>query len=85
VSAAPAALRHEPISVGDESTVVAEFVSDESRETAYQSEAELEATLIELLQGQAYEYVRAPSESALVANLRTQLETLNAMEFSDND
>ena len=40
---------------------------------------------IELLQGQAYEYLRIPSESALIANLRTQLEALNAIEFSEDE
>ena len=60
MSEAPAAPRYEPISVGDQSTVVAEFVPDGSRETAYQSEAELEAAFIELLQSQAYEYLRDP-------------------------
>jgi type I restriction enzyme R subunit len=85
MSEAPPAPRYEPISVGDQSTVVAEFIPEGSRETAYQSEAELEATFIKLLRSQAYEYLRIPSESALVANLRTQLETLNAMEFSDDE
>jgi type I restriction enzyme, R subunit len=83
MSKAPTAPHYEPISVGDQSTVVAEFVPDSSRATAYQSEAELEAAFIELLRSQAYEYLRIPSESALVANLRAQLEALNAIEFSD--
>ena len=51
----------------------------------YQSEAELEAAFIELLQGQAYEYLPIPSESALVANLRAQLEALNEIEFTDDE
>jgi type I restriction enzyme, R subunit len=85
MSEAPAAPRYEPISVGDQSTVVAEFLQDDSRETAYQSEAGLEAAFIELLQSQAYEYLRVPTEFALVANLRTQLEALNAIEFSDDE
>jgi type I restriction enzyme R subunit len=85
MSEAPAAVRYEPISVGDESTVVAEFVDDASRETAYQSEAALEAAFIGLLQSQAYEYLRVPSEAALVANLRAQLEALNGIEFSDEE
>ena len=80
---APEAPRYEPISVGDQSTVVAEFNPDGARETAYQSEAELEAAFIELLRSQAYEYLPIPSESALLANLRAQLEALNAIEFSD--
>src|SRR5207237_10915813 len=82
---APAATRYEPISVGDQSTVVAEFTNDGSRETAYQGEAELEAVFIELLRGQAYEYLRLPSESTLVANLRAQLEALNGIEFGDDE
>jgi type I restriction enzyme R subunit len=82
---APAAPRYEPISVGDQSTVVAEFVTDASRETAYQSEAELEAAFVELLQSQAYDYLRVASESALVANLRAQLEALNAIEFTEEE
>jgi type I restriction enzyme R subunit len=85
MSEAPAAVRYEPISVGDQSTVVAEFVPDAPGETAYQSEAALEAEFIGLLQSQAYEYLRVPSESALVANLRAQLEALNALEFSDSE
>jgi type I restriction enzyme R subunit len=82
---APAAPRYEPISVGEKSTVVAEFTSECERETSYQSEAALEAEFIGLLQSQAYEYLRVPSESALVANLRTQLEVLNGIEFSDEE
>ena len=85
MSEAPAAPHYEPISVGDQSTVVAEFVPESDRATAYQSEAELEAAFIELLHSQAYEYLRIPSESALVANLRAQLEALNGLEFSDEE
>ena len=85
MSETPAAPRYEPISVGDQSTVVAEFLPDNSRETAYQSEAALEAAFIELLRSQAYEYLRIPSEYALVANLRAQLEALNAIEFSEDE
>lgn len=62
MSEAPAAPRYEPISVGDQSTVVAEFVQDDSRETAYQSEAELEAAFIQLLQGQAHHRLRQDAD-----------------------
>jgi type I restriction enzyme R subunit len=85
MSEAPAAPRYEPISVGDQSTVVAEFVPDAARETGYQSEAELEAAFIELLQSQAYEHLRIGSDAALVANLRAQLEALNGIELSDSE
>jgi type I restriction enzyme R subunit len=79
----PSPPRYEPIALNPESTVVAEFVSDASKETRYQSEAELELAFIELLRSQAYEYVRITSTSALEANLRAQLETLNKLEFTD--
>lgn len=81
---APGTATHfEPISISSESTVVAEFVPDPSKETSHQSEAELEAEFIKLLQGQAYEYLTITSAVALEANLRTQLEALNKLEFTD--
>ncbi|NMR20662.1 type I restriction endonuclease subunit R [Cellulomonas fimi] len=82
MSEAPA--RHfEPIALSSESTVVAEFVADQRAEHGYQSESELEAAFIELLREQAYEHLPITSEAQLVANLRTQLEALNHIAFSD--
>lgn len=81
---APGSATHfEPIAVSDESTVVAEFVPEPAKESAYQSEAALEAAFIELLEGQAYGYLPITSTSALEANLRAQLAALNKIEFSD--
>ena len=77
------ARRYDPIAVSSESTVVAEYVPDVSGASAYQSEAALEQELIRLLQSQAYEYLPITSEAELVTNLRTQLETLNQIAFSD--
>jgi type I restriction enzyme R subunit len=82
MSEAPAK-RFDPIAVSIENTVVAEFVSDASSASAYQSEAELEREFIRLLQSQAYEYLPITSEAQLVANLRKQLEALNNIQFSD--
>ncbi|MEC5193308.1 MULTISPECIES: type I restriction endonuclease subunit R [unclassified Arthrobacter] len=75
--------KYDPIAVSNESTVVAEYVADPSAEAAYQSEADLERELIRLLQSQAYEYLPVTSEVQLVANLRTQLQALNSVIFSD--
>ena len=75
--------RIEPIALSNESTVVAEFLPDRVRETAYQSEAELEKAFIKQLQLQAYEYLPITSEADLTANLRRQLERLNKFDFSD--
>ncbi|MCY4204529.1 MAG: type I restriction endonuclease subunit R [Bacteroidetes bacterium] len=73
----------EPIAVSGESTVVAEFLPDGARETAYQSEAELERKFIEQLQSQAYEYLDITTEKELIVNLRSQIEKLNKFKFSD--
>ncbi|MCP5445324.1 MAG: type I restriction endonuclease subunit R, partial [Chromatiaceae bacterium] len=75
--------RYEPIALSNESTVVAEFLPEGVRETAYQSEAELEKAFIKQLQLQAYGYLPITSEADLIANLRLQLEKLNKLEFSD--
>ncbi|MGP5703176.1 type I restriction endonuclease subunit R [Glutamicibacter arilaitensis] len=79
------ARKYDTIAVSNESTVVAEFLSDSTKETAYQSEAQLEREFIGLLEGQAYEYVQLTSEEHLVTNLRTQLEALNRFTFSDTE
>ncbi|MEL0626623.1 type I restriction endonuclease subunit R [Salinibacterium amurskyense] len=77
--------KYDPIALSAESTVVAEYVPDAKLETAYQSEADLERELIRLLQSQAYEYLPITSEAQIVANLRTQLEALNGMTFSETE
>jgi type I restriction enzyme R subunit len=84
-SEAKGVARYEPISVSDESTVVAEYLFDPSRETKYQSEAELEAAFIDLLQGQAYQYLSISDEDTLMSNLRVQLEMLNVVKFTDGE
>ncbi|MHA7177944.1 type I restriction endonuclease subunit R [Arthrobacter sp. Sr24] len=75
--------KYDPIAVSNESTVVSEYVPDAKAEASYQSEADLERELIRLLQSQAYEYLPITSEEQLVANVRTQLEVLNGITFSD--
>ena len=77
--------KYEPIAVSAESTVVAEYTPDAVGAGSYQSESALEQELIRLLQSQAYEYLPITSESQLVANLRTQLEALNSVTFSDSE
>ncbi|GAA5202019.1 type I restriction endonuclease subunit R [Rugosimonospora acidiphila] len=75
--------QYDPIAVSAESTVVAEFIPDATTAVAYQSEADLEREFIKILQGQAYEYLEIHTEADLIANLRTQLEALNGITFSD--
>ncbi|WP_396659307.1 type I restriction endonuclease subunit R [Microbacterium sp.] len=75
--------KYDPIAVSSESTVVAEYIPNIAGASSYQSEADLERELIRLLESQAYEYLPITSEAQLVANLRTQLEALNSVSFSD--
>jgi type I restriction enzyme, R subunit len=73
----------EAIAVTSESTVVAEYQAEGRKEEAYQSEAQLESAFVELLQGQAYEYLPITVEEDLTRNLRVQLELLNKIQFTD--
>ena len=75
--------KFDPIAMSAESTVVAEYVPGPGDAAAYQSEAALEAQFIAQLEAQAYERLTIRSEADLVANLRTQLEALNRVVFSD--
>jgi type I restriction enzyme R subunit len=77
--------KFEAIAVSSESTVVAEYQADVRREEAYQSEAQLESAFVELLQGQAYEFLPIAVEEDLTRNLRIQLELLNKIQFTDTE
>jgi type I restriction enzyme R subunit len=78
-------MKYDIVAQSQESTVVAEYTSQLKRETAYQSEAELERAFIELLTTQAYEYLPIASENELITNLRQQLEILNNYQFSEKE
>ena len=57
--------KYDPIAVGGESTVVAEYEAEVSADAAYQSESQLEEELIRLLESQAYEYLPITSQGQL--------------------
>ncbi len=70
----------------DEATVVAEYAAEyNARSKKYQSEADMERDLIDLLKGQGYEYIPIHKEADLVDNLRKQLELLNGFKFTDSE
>ncbi len=72
------------LSENSQSTVVEYYERQiEAREAGYQTEADLERSLIERLQRQGYEYVPIKHEDELVSNLRKQLELLNDYTFTD--
>lgn len=66
-------------------TVVSEYSRIDSYGTAYQSEAQLEASFIKQLQGQGYEHLQIHKEKDLIDNLRHRLEVLNDYKFSDDE
>ena len=68
-----------------ESTVVSEYEPQETRSSAYQSEADLEQAFIDMLTQQGYEYVQIHKSDELVANIRKQLEKLNNFTFTDDE
>ena len=68
---------------GPESTVCSEAPAAPAAEGAYQSEADLEAGLIDILTHQGYDRFYVETEAELVANLRAKLEELNGIEFTD--
>ncbi|TCJ31050.1 type I restriction endonuclease subunit R [Nocardioides jejuensis] len=81
---APGTATHfEPISVTDESTVVATYIPEGGDGDGHQSEAELENAFIAQLIAQAYERLVITKAADLENNLRTQLERLNKIQFTD--
>lgn len=66
-------------------TVVSEYKKIDSQATAYQTEAQLEASFIKQLQGQGYEYLTIHKEKDLIDNLRHRLEVLNDYKFTDKE
>jgi type I restriction enzyme R subunit len=79
------ATSHSLVLDSDDYTVMTELDSSEPESGAYESEAALERHLIEMLTSQGYEYLPIHEEADLVANLRSQLERLNGICFTDNE
>ncbi len=69
----------------EESTVLAEYISQGKRAESYQSEADLEREFIKLLTELGYEYLPVHTEAELILNLRKKLEGLNDYRFSDSE
>ena len=69
----------------EHSTVMAHYELEEKPAGGYQSEARLEAAMIEQLKGQGYEVANIHNEAELLLNLRYQLEALNEIMLSDNE
>ncbi|WP_390402296.1 type I restriction endonuclease, partial [Helicobacter pylori] len=78
-------MSYEIIAENNESTVVAEFHSNNERKSAYESEKELERAFIALLEKQGYEFKEIHKEEDLKDNLKEQLEKLNDYTFTPKE
>ncbi|HCL1506224.1 TPA: HsdR family type I site-specific deoxyribonuclease, partial [Salmonella enterica subsp. enterica serovar Albany] len=66
--------------------VLDKYVTEWEAGERYQSEAELERELIQDLRNQGYEFVPdLTSQSAMLANVRVQLQTLNQVVFNEGE
>lgn len=70
---------------GGQATVCSALPKQQRRSSAYQSEAQLEDAFVKQLCRQGYEHLVVSSEEEFIANLRTQLEALNRISFSDKE
>ena len=73
-----------PIVESNNFIVLDKYVREWQTAESYQSEADLERELLKDLQNQGYEYVPSiNTPEALLSNVRTQLQALNSVQFSD--
>ncbi|EMB2430725.1 HsdR family type I site-specific deoxyribonuclease, partial [Escherichia coli] len=57
----------------------------EQTSDSYQSESDLERELIQDLRNQGYEFISVKSQSAMLSNVREQLQSLNGVMFNDSE
>ena len=75
-----------PIAETNRFIVLDQYIRDWEAAESYQSEADLERELIQDLINQGYAYLsdlRTPE--AMLANVRVQLQSLNSVNFSDEE
>ena len=66
--------------------VLDKYTGEDKVAEGYQSENDLERELVQDLQNQGYEYVPGLNNpEAMLANVRQQLQSLNAVEFSEGE
>ncbi|EPJ1539467.1 HsdR family type I site-specific deoxyribonuclease, partial [Escherichia coli] len=65
--------------------VLDKYIKAEQTSDSYQSESDLERELIQDLRNQGYEFIPVKSQSAMLANVREQLQSLNGVVFNDSE
>ena len=77
---------YKPIAEANRFIVLDRYTKERTTAESYQSEADLERELIEDLVKQGYEFLpELNTPDAMLANVRTQLQTFNNVEFADNE
>lgn len=71
------------IAENENSTIITQYRFMPKEAKAYQSEADLERFLLKELEAQGYERIYLQDIKELESNLKTQLEKLNAIQFSE--
>ncbi len=75
-----------PIAESNNFIVIDKYVREWESAESYQSEADLERELVQDLQNQGYEFIpNLTTPQAMLLNVRTQLQKLNNVEFSDDE
>ncbi|EFO4439755.1 type I restriction endonuclease subunit R, partial [Escherichia coli] len=65
--------------------VLDKYINAEPTGDSYQSESDLERELIQDLRNQGYEFISVKSQSAMLSNVREQLQSLNGVVFNDSE
>ncbi|EFA4229288.1 HsdR family type I site-specific deoxyribonuclease [Escherichia coli] len=65
--------------------VLDKYIKAEQTGDSYQSESDLERELIQDLRNQGCEFISIKSQSAMLANVREQLQNLNGVVFNDSE
>lgn len=73
------------ILASNEATVMDEYTPIQQNRQSYQSEAELEKDMIQRLKDQGYEYANIHNINDALKNLRSCIEELNNVSFSDTE
>lgn len=81
----PGGVDFDVMAFGGQATVCSALPKQQRRSSSYQSETQLEDAFVKQLCRQGYERLVVSSEEELIANLRTQLEALNHISFSDKE
>ncbi|HFU8502995.1 TPA: HsdR family type I site-specific deoxyribonuclease, partial [Escherichia coli] len=65
--------------------VLDKYIKAEQTGDSYQSESDLERELIQDLRNQGYEFISVKSQSAMLVNVRQQVQNLNGVVFNDSE